>query len=92
MNTPWTGKHTIVPAIGKVPKAVNPRKSYELLAQHAVGSTVPVFYDLQNPAEACLMREASLNNLTLIIGSVLLVVALCVVCFLAMISIAFLKQ
>ncbi len=53
------------------------RKQAEVAVNYAEGSIVPVYYNPQNPQDACLERDAPLSNLTLAIAIVLLSIAAC---------------
>ena len=50
----------------------------ELITAYPAGSSVPVYYDPNNPADAVLMRKSGSSKVMLILGIVFVVISLCI--------------
>ena len=57
-----------------------PAKAQAVLDQYPIDSTVNVYYDPNNPAEAVLERKAGGKVIGLVIGILFLFLSLCVAC------------
>jgi hypothetical protein len=68
--------------VGRIQRSINPRKSQEILARYPVGGSVTVYYNPANPQEAVLERAAVFTNLTLVVGTIFVVIFGCMACVL----------
>lgn len=67
-------------AFGAVTGYSSQGKAQEALIPYAIGGTVTVYYNPDNPSEAVLEQKAKSTTLTLVIGIVLILLALCAGC------------
>jgi len=78
--------------LGKVPKGIPYKEIPEVSTRYAAGVKVPVWYNPENPQEACLEREAPMNNLLLGVGIFLLLVFLCFCCVIGVIAFSMIQM
>lgn len=75
----YTGKRL---AFGGIVGHSDPAKAAAALAPYQPGSTVTVYYDPQNPAEAVLERKAGGYTWGLVVGAICLLLGACIACVL----------
>jgi hypothetical protein len=56
------------------------KKAEEITARYPAGAQVPVYYNPANPNEAVLERKASSSTVTMVIGVIFAVIAICSAC------------
>ncbi|MBN1371929.1 MAG: DUF3592 domain-containing protein [Anaerolineaceae bacterium] len=76
MGQAYQGKNIHIGARNTGPHS----KAQAIASRYPAGSSVTVYYDPANPADAVLERAAPANTVTLILGIIFLVITLCLMC------------
>ncbi len=74
MGSPFTGEKV---SIGLTVSHGSPSQPREIVAKYPVGASVPVYYNPENPADAVLEQRSGSSKVSLILGIVFIVIAIC---------------